>query len=191
MSAAGLYAFYTSESTKIRAGGLGLLFPGAGLIAVLSIPSILVFVVSTALIPVVLFAWFGAGGLLFPILLWAGTAGLAAALARDSLFELSAPIWAAICTCGILYITMQTQIANREATVKRGERNNYLVQAVQQSQQSATKAAPGSRELDLKTLRFMQWFIELGLAPKDDFSYHDIIDQFQVDTQSSIFPDTS
>lgn len=53
------------------------------------------------------------------------------------------------------------------------------MQAVQDSQAAGKAPEPGSRELDLKTLRFMQWFLELGLTAKDDFSYHDIIDQFQ------------
>jgi len=33
--------------------------------------------------------------------------------------------------------------------------------------------------MDERTLRFTQWFIELGLTDKDDWSYHDVIDQFQ------------
>jgi hypothetical protein len=84
LAAAGLSAFYKLDSPSLRAAGLGLLFPGAGLIAVGTIPSILTFIVSTALIPVVLFAWFGAGGVAFPLLLWTGTSILAAVLARDS-----------------------------------------------------------------------------------------------------------
>lgn len=179
LSSLGLYSFYTSKSPSIRAGSLGLLFPGAGLIAVFTIPSILAFLVSTALIPVVLFAWFGAGGVLFPILLWVGTCLLAAGLARDSVLDLAGPLWIAICVCGLAYITYQTQTANRSAKAKREKRNEYLVQSVQESQATAKRPAPGSRELDLKTLRFLQWFIELGLSAKDDFSYHDVIDQFQ------------
>lgn len=179
MASAGLYGFYSSHSPQVRAGSLGLLFPGAGLIAVLSIPSIISFLISTALIPLVLFAWFGAGGLLFPIVLWVGTVGLAALLAGDTLFDLAAPICGALSLSGILYITIQTYSANRAARTKRLERNQYLEQAVMENQKMGNKLVPGSRELSLETLRFVQWFIELGLAPQDDFSYHDVIDQFQ------------
>lgn len=179
VSTLGLYSFYTSKSPSVRAGSLGLVFPGAGLIAVFTIPSILAFIVSTALIPVVLFAWFGAGGVFFPIILWTGTAVLAAGLARNTLLDLAAPIWVLICVCGISYITYQTQTANRSAKAKREKRNEYLIQSVQQSQTTAKRPAPGSRELDMKTLRFLQWMIELGMTAKDDFSYHDVIDQFQ------------
>lgn len=179
LSALGLYSFYTSKSPSLRAGSIGLLFPGAGLIAVFTIPSIIAFVVSTALIPLVLFAWFGAGGVLFPILLWAGTCLLAAGLARDSILELAGPLWLAICACGVLYITFQTQTANRSAAAKRQKRNEYLIPSVQASQATAKRPAAGSRELDLETLRHVQWMLELGLTAKDDFSYHDVIDQFQ------------
>lgn len=179
MAASGLYGFYTLENTRLRAAALGLLFPGAGLIAVLTIPSLIAFVVSTALIPLVMFAWFGAGGLAFPIFLWSTTAGLAAVLAKDSLWNPAGPVWAVICVVGVTYITYQTHAANHEAERKRQKRNEYLIETVQQSQAAGVKAKPGSRELDLRTLRFLQWIIELGMTPKDDFSYHDIVDQFQ------------
>lgn len=179
MAGLGLYTFYNSASPSIRAAALGLLFPGAGLVAVCTIPSLLSFVISTAAIPACLFAWFGAGGVAFPIFLWAGTTGLAALLARDSLLEISAPLWTAICAIGIGYVTTQTTSANREATEKRKARNEYLIRSVQQSQSDAKLPEPGTRELSEQNLRFVQWELDVGLAGKDDFSHHDIIDQFQ------------
>ncbi|PNP86631.1 hypothetical protein FNYG_00021 [Fusarium nygamai] len=63
---------------------------------------------------------------------------------------------------------------------KAQERNKYLVQAVEEQLANATPApAPGSRELSLDTLRHVQHMIERGLSPHDDFSFHDVIDQFQ------------
>lgn len=164
MTVLGLYSCQTTESPSVRAGSLGLLFAGAGLIAVFTIPAIFAFIVSMALIPHVMFAWFGAGGVLFPILLWVGTSELAAFLARDSLLDIAGPVWAVLCVSGVAWITYQTYAANAEARHKRQKRNEYLVEAVKESQAQA---------------RDMQWFIELGLTKKDDFSYHDVIDQFQ------------
>lgn len=179
ISALGLYAFNYVQSPSLRAVGLGLLFPGAGLVAVCSITSIVAFIFSIAAIPLVIFAWFGAGGVLFPILLWSGTALLAGFLAGDSLLELAGPLWTAICFIGITYITHRTSVANNEAQKKRQIRNDYLINSVRKSQLDAKLPQPGSRELDLQTLRFIQWELELGLSGKNDFSYHDIIDQFQ------------
>ena len=179
MAAIGLCSFETMESPSLRAGSLGLLFPGAGLVAVSTIPSILAFVVSLALIPVVMFAWFGAGGVAFPMFLWAGSAALAAIMARESVLEIAGPVWAVLCVAGVAWITYKTSAANAEARQKRETRNSYVVQSVKETQAAGKKPAPGSRELDLKTLKFLQWFIELGLTKIDDFSYHDVIDQFQ------------
>lgn len=179
VSALGLYSFCTSTSPSLRAAGLGLVFPGAGLVAVATIPAAIAFVLSTVSIPLVLFAWFGAGGLFFPIALWTGTVALAAILAQETLFELSAPITVAVCVVAASYIAWQNDAANNEARAKRQMRNEYLVDAVRQNQTAAKKPDYGSRELDLRNLRFLQWLIELGLKPFDDFSYHDVIDQFQ------------
>ena len=179
MFATGLTSFYKLESPALRAASLGFLFPGAGLIAVGTVPSVLAFAVSTALIPLVLFAWFGMGGVVFPIILWVGTSILSAFLARESVLEFAAPLWSAICIGGVTYLTYATLNANAVARKKRETRNGYLVKEVQNNQAQATESDLGSRELDERQLRFLQWFIELGLTPKDDFSYHDVIDQFQ------------
>jgi hypothetical protein len=177
--AAGLTTWYTSENPRLRAAGLGLLFPGAGLVAACSISSVLGFLLSTALIPVVLFAWFGCGGITFPIVLWTGTMAFGALLAKDSVLEAAGPLWTAICASGITYIVWRSNAADAKSKQKRQVRNAYLVDAVQQNQANAVQPEPGSREVDETTLRFVQWHLELGMAPKDDYSYHDVIDQFQ------------
>jgi hypothetical protein len=179
LCAGGLTIWYKSENPRLRAAGLGMLFPGAGLIAACSISAVLGFVLSTALIPLVLFAWFGCGGIAFPIGLWTGTIGLGALLAKDSVWEGAAPLWSAICVSGVAYIVWKSSLGNAKAKQKRQVRNTYLIDAVQQNQASAVEPEAGSREVDEETLRFVQWTIELGLTGKDDYSYHDVIDQFQ------------
>lgn len=178
LAVAGLLAFYRLENPRLRAAGLGLLFPGAGLIAVCTVPAIIAFIVSTALIPLVLFAWFGCGGVSFPIVLWSGTVLLAAALARGSVLELAGPLWVAICVIGITFMATKSNAANVEAREKRVRRNEYLVDAVELIH---TAEAPkhGTREASERDLRFVQWILEMGLADKDDWSHHDVIDQFQ------------
>jgi hypothetical protein len=179
LSSTGLYAFYKSDNPQIRAAGLGLLFPGAGLVAACTVTSLVGFLFSTALIPLVMFAWFGCGGITFPIVLWTGTDLLGAMIAKDSVLEAAGPLWTAICLLGIAYLTWKTKEANQTGREKRQVRNAYLVDAVQQNQLNAIEAEPGSREVDETTLRFLQWHLELGLSTKDDYSYHDVIDQFQ------------
>jgi hypothetical protein len=179
LASTGLYAFYKSDNPRIRAAGLGLLFPGAGLVAASTVTSLVGFLFSTALIPLVMFAWFGCGGITFPIVLWTGTDLLGALFAKDSVLEAAGPLWTAICVSGVIYLTWKTREANQTGREKREIRNAYLVDAVQQNQLNAVEAEPGSREVDEVTLRFLQWTLELGLSAKDDYSYHDVIDQFQ------------
>lgn len=179
VAGAGLGIWYSAENPRLRAAALGLVFPGAGLIAACSISSVLSFILSTALIQLVIFAWFGCGGITFPIALWTGTIVLGAALASKSVWEPAAPLWTAICVSGLAYITWSWNAANAKAAKKRHVRNSYLVDAVQQNQATATEPAPGTREVGETDLRFLQWILELALAGKDDWSYHDIIDQFQ------------
>jgi len=66
-----------------------------------------------------------------------------------------------------------------EAREKRNGRNEYLIPAVRKTQAEGERAPPGSRELSPRDLRFIQWFVELGMRLFDDFAYHDVIDQFQ------------
>ncbi len=100
-SAASLYTFYTVDSPALRAAALGLVFPGAGLFAVGTLPSSICFFFTLLGIPLVLFAWFGAGGLAFPLALWLGSTALAAILAKESLFTLAAPFSSLVCVGGI------------------------------------------------------------------------------------------
>lgn len=180
LAAAGLATFYKVDDPRARTAGLSLLFPGAGFVAVCTIPSIFALLLTLASVPLILFMWFGCGGLAFPILLWLGSALVATLLVRDTVLESAGVIVTASCLLGLAYVTWQTRLARREAEKKRDERNAFLVNAVQQNQANApAPPAPGTREADEKTLRFLQWILEMGLAPKDDFSYHDIIDQFQ------------
>jgi len=176
----GLCAFRSVESPAIRASALGLLFPGAGLIAVATIPSIVAFVIYTALLPLALFAWFGCGGIFFPIFLWTTSSGLAGYLAKESVFEHADKIWACICLLGIGYVATKSSAANIAGAQKRRSRNEFLINAVQKNQlESPEVPIPGSRELDLRTLRFVQWYIECGLQGFDNWNNHDVIDQFQ------------
>ncbi|KAJ8114660.1 hypothetical protein OPT61_g3515 [Boeremia exigua] len=188
LAAAGLATFYKAENPRLRAAGLGLLFPGAGFVAVCTIPSILAFVATLAAVPVILFLWFGCGGLAFPITLWTGSLLAASFLARDTVLESAGTIVAGACALGISYVVWKTQIANSEAEKKRDERNAFLVDAVKENHTSAKPApAAGTREADERSLRFLQWVLEMALTPIDDFSYHDIVDQFQT-SAARIYP---
>ena len=176
----GLWCFHNLESPAFRAGALGLLFPGAGLTAVGSIPSVLAFLATLIGIPVTLFVWFAMGGVLFPLLLWFGSAGLAAILAKNDLVNQAGATWGALCLMMVTWAVWKSSQINAQGKVTQERRNKWLPSKVKEQADQAVRApAPGSREVDPKTLRFVQHMIERGLTPHDDLSYHDVIDQFQ------------
>ncbi|KAF5975919.1 hypothetical protein FCOIX_7456 [Fusarium coicis] len=61
---------YVDVGPKYRAAALGLMFAGAGYLASANVLGGILFVLTWASIPLVLFAWFGAGAILFPLLVW-------------------------------------------------------------------------------------------------------------------------
>ncbi|KAF2635183.1 hypothetical protein P280DRAFT_462019 [Massarina eburnea CBS 473.64] len=176
----GLWCFQNLQSTALRATALGLLFPGAGLVAVATIPSLLAFVMTIVGIPITLFVWFAMGGVVFPLLLWFGSAGLAGLLAKDKLFDSAGPAWGVFCVGAVTWMIWKSSTINARGHSLQQTRNKWLPSKVKSMQDQATPApAPGSRELDEKTLRFVQHMVERGLTKHDDLSYHDVIDQFQ------------
>lgn len=180
LSGFGLWAFYNLDNVSYRVAALGFMFPGAGFTAIGTFSSIVAFLLTIVLVPVTIFIWFGMGGIFFPIALWVGSSLGAGYMARGVLFEQSAPVWALICYSGIFYLTSNARSLNAMGYSKAQERNKYLVEAVQKQIVAATPGPnPEERELSLETLRHVQYMIERGLSPKNDFSYHDVIDQFQ------------
>ena len=77
-------------SPAARAAGLGLWIPGGGFIAVGGF-ALLLFPVVIALFAISVFAWFGAGMVIAPIIVWLGSALLAGSMAGDSVWS-PAPI---------------------------------------------------------------------------------------------------
>jgi len=90
------------------------------------------------------------GGIGSSVFLWIGTSALAAFLAQDSVLEILAPAWTALCICGFVYIIYLAWAANATAREKRAIRNAYLVEEVNKSHTAAVLPRPGTREVDPK-----------------------------------------
>ena len=180
LSIGGYSVFRNFSNPSVRVSALGLLFPGAGLAAVGTLKSFAAFLVTLVLIPVTVFVWFAMGGIFFPIVNYLGSAVLAGFLADGEPFEKAGILWLSFCWLSIAYLMSNARSLNAAGYTKAQERNKYLVQAVTEQRANAVPApAPADRELDLGTLRHIQHMLERGLSAKDDFSFHDVIDQFQ------------
>ena len=163
----GLWLFHHQESSSIRVLGLGLLFPGAGFTAIPSFSSLISGIICALLVPVALFVWFGSGAFIVPIALWIGSASYAARKAgsHEALWDRAGTVWPILCITLIVWMTNKAKSINLAGWSKKQERNKYLIKAVQEQQMTAVATpAPGSREVDLKTLRFIQHIVERGLS---------------------------
>ncbi|CAM1509747.1 Fc.00g000820.m01.CDS01 [Cosmosporella sp. VM-42] len=164
LSLSGLWAFYNLENTAYRAAALGFLFPGAGLTSVATFTSLLAFVATLTFIPVTIFIWFAMGGIFFRIALWVGSSIAAGYLATDSLFQPSAPLWAAVCYSGIFWLMGNARSLNAAGYFKAQERNKYLVELYRSSSRMPLLRLP----------------LALETYPSRLFAiFHDVIDQFQ------------
>ena len=167
-------------STATRVALLSLAFPGAGYIACSNLLGWTLLVLTYAFLPVCLFAWFGAGGLAFPLTLWLLSVVGAYFTAKESLNE-----WAGISSAVLLFIffisfNWMSARARSRAAKKRETRNTFLPQALKDIATSATPAPKTSeRELSIDELRRVQHLIDMSLKPLDDWTGFNVIDQFQ------------
>ncbi|KAH3951726.1 hypothetical protein HBI56_079160 [Parastagonospora nodorum] len=170
-----------SFTPKVRAAMLSLLFPGAGYIACANVSGAISFMITWAAMPLCLLVWFGAGGVIFPLLLWASSVGGAyASAAMDSVFTKADIVATAIWISSIVYFNRSSAQERARGNLKRAERNRYLPEELQRIEAQAQPADPDDeRELTLDELRRVQLIFDMGLQGIDDFSNFTIIDQFQ------------
>lgn len=180
MVATGLAMFYFSSSATLRTAGLSLLFPGAGFLAVGGIGGVIGFALAIAFIPVALFAWFGAGGLAFPLGDWLISGVVATWLADSSVVESSPIIALGLIAVVWTYLVTRTEYEEQAESAKMYRRNRTLIDADKEWKLSSDPAGPpGSRELTLEQLRYMQRIVDLALKDFDDWEGFTDIDQFQ------------
>ncbi|KAI8930767.1 hypothetical protein NX059_011795 [Plenodomus lindquistii] len=180
VSSAGLWGFHSMQNASYRATALGLLFPGAGFFAVGTIPAIIAAVTTIALLLVSAVIYFALGAISIGLMVWLISSFVAGLMAREDLFETSGWICPLLAYGGLVYWIIKTHFEDAASSRIAAERNTWLVEAVEEHLANAKPApAPGSRELPLETLRHIQYAIERGLTARDDWSMHDVIEQFQ------------
>jgi hypothetical protein len=181
MCSIGLWAFWYSPYNSVRVIGLGLFYPGAGFLTVATLPAMGMFVLSQGLFALSLYAWYILGGTFLVIASWLLPALAAGIMAGDALFNQTGVFVPLMCIGGIGWSRRYTSELNATASAKAHERNRYLIAAVQDQLDNIEEApSPRERELDLETLRHLQFIIERGSSPKHDYRLFDVIDQFQL-----------
>ncbi|KAF9893310.1 hypothetical protein FE257_011740 [Aspergillus nanangensis] len=181
--ALGLTGFYHSPNPQIRVAALSCLFPGGGFLAVGGLTGAIGFLLSVAVIPVSLFAWFGAGGLAFVLANWILPGLVATGLvgATGKVWEPSAPVVLAGVTGLVTYGVLAGRRRHAAAVELRASRNARLVDADQEWAARAVEvpAVGEKRELSREQLRILQRFVEVAHQAVDDWEGFTEIDQFQ------------
>jgi hypothetical protein len=179
MGAIGMLPLLLGMSPAWQAAGLGLVFPGAGFLAVGGWATLL-FPVTYVLYRVALFAWFGAGALAFPFIAWGlGVVG-AAALAGGPIWP-----WAPYVAVALVLWRESSQFRKKrkalgETLKRRDERNVYLAREVAEvAQRAAAYQVPGERELTPQQLSSVRYLLDRALQPVGSLEGFTVIDQFQ------------
>jgi len=170
---------FTGLFPQLRVAGMGLWFPGAGFLALgpwgafATLFSLILFVVS-------LIAWFGAGMVVAPAIIWLGSATIAALVAPA--VPWAPAMWFVI---GLTFVTFvyggirtRRRYAVDAETLAR--RNEYLPSALQHGRDTRAGFPDRSkRELTLEQLQSQRYVLDRALQPAGDYNGFDRIDQFQ------------
>lgn len=162
-----------------RGAGLGLLFPGAGFLAAGGWALVLL-PMSMALFLVALFAWFAAGMVIAPPLVWGGAALLAGAMTGDEPWSF-APL-AALVLLGawsLRHHLKQRRLLEAQ-WAKREQRQAYLPAAmIEVAERAVPRPAADEHELSEAQVAHSRLLLQRALQPVGELAGFDRIDQFQ------------
>ena len=175
----GLMPTVLGLSPALQAAGLGLWIPGGGFLAV-GRWVILLFPLTLALFALAVFAWFGAGMVIAPLLVWLGAVLLAGKMAGAQTWFF-APYLLAASIAGIVLYASQRQQARKTAEleklqVRKGGISTAIAEAMAVAAPVPTTA---ERELTPEDLASSRYALDRALQPFGEMNGYDKVDQFQ------------
>ncbi|KAF5591990.1 uncharacterized protein FSUBG_10294 [Fusarium subglutinans] len=173
---------YVDLGPKYRAAALGLIFPGAGYLASANVVGGILFALTWASIPLALFAWFGAGAILFPLLVWSLSILGAYFTTGDTIWENSG-YWApGILFAGFLYANVSSRAERNWGYKKRMARNEFILRQAAKTDRlvAAASKREEDEELSIERLRKLQFLFDKAFQSLDDWSGFTIVDQYQI-----------
>ncbi|HZR36593.1 MAG TPA: hypothetical protein VFA75_14570 [Nevskia sp.] len=168
-----------------QAFGLGLLLPGGGFSLHLAggwgpaAGAALGIMLSLLLFGAGLFAWFGSGNILAPIVAWLGPAGVAAALAPAAPWS-GAP-WltlGAVVATAALVLRARAR-GRRQAVADRERRNAHLARLAARPVPDLADAVRDGAGVSDEACGYLRHILDRALQPVPRFDGFDAIDQFQ------------
>ncbi|HUY27699.1 MAG TPA: hypothetical protein VMV27_09800 [Candidatus Binataceae bacterium] len=179
MCVVGLLPTILRMSPEMQAAGLGLWIPGGGFIAVGGF-GILLFPVTLALFALAVFAWFGAGMVIAPIIVWLGAAWLAGKMVGEQAWFLAPYLVAAMVAAIAVYSYQRQRASKAKELAKLEARNRGLGAALAEAiEVAATMPAIGDRELTPDDLAASRYALDRALQPVGQMNGYDKVDQFQ------------
>jgi hypothetical protein len=166
-------------SSAWQAFGLGLLFPGGGLLAVggwcyALFPVVLVLMMIACALMLL------TGNAFAPLFVWLGSAALASALVSAEIEPASIYVVPLVSVGFVGWIIYKHRRMARAELARRERRNAYLPRAEQQVlARAAPRPANGSRELSPDELAHLRFALDRGLQPVESFDGFHVIEQFQ------------
>src|SRR4051794_26397040 len=174
LAVAGLLPAVVDGTPAWKAFGLGLVVPGGGFLYT-SDP---VFVAVTLVLFVATLAfWFGAGNIVFPVLVWVGAAALATLRVHTGIWTWAEVALPAAALAAVLLGLLGQRLSFRAAVRRGAERNRYL--AERRYSPPPTVPAPVADELSAEDLAHARFLFDLALQPVDAFEGFDWVEQFQ------------
>ncbi len=177
--AIGLLPIFLSGSASVQAAGLGLWLPGAGFIAAGGWWALL-FPLTLVLFVGALVAWFGAGMVIAPVIVWAGSAMLAAGATGGSIWS-GAPYVVPLLTAALVTFQWRRIAAHSRADRAQLEARKQFLPRVMDMAAARAVAAPdvAHRELTKTQLDMARYAFDRALQPIGDLNGYDHRDQFQ------------
>jgi len=162
-----------------QAAGVGLWLPGGGFVAAGGWTSLL-FPLTLAVFVFSLVAWFWAGMVTAPVLVWLGSAALAGAMAGDRIWA-GGPWVTGASAVAIGALFYRRAVRQRRAGWDRAAARQGCVPAsiAEVKALAASVPDPASREMSSEDLSALRYLLDRALQPLDQWGGFDVIDQFQ------------
>ncbi|HYL57411.1 MAG TPA: hypothetical protein VEU51_00970 [Candidatus Acidoferrales bacterium] len=179
MCVLGLVPTILGISPELQAAGLGLLIPGGGFLAVGGWAS-LIFPLTMALFALAVFAWFAAGMVIAPIIVWLGSALLAGKMVGDQIWFLS-PYLIVAAVAGIAIYAYRRQHGRKTAELAKLEarKRSIGVAIAEAIEVAAPVLSMAERELTPDDLAASRYALDRALQPVGQLNGYDRVDQFQ------------
>ncbi|MDO8434079.1 MAG: hypothetical protein Q7S58_16905 [Candidatus Binatus sp.] len=175
----GILPILFNASAATQVAGLGLWIPGGGFVAVGGW-AILLFPITLALFGLAVFAWFGAGMVIAPIIVWLGAAPAAGSMTGDSIWTPAPFLLAAMVAGAGIYAYSRYSARKTAELAKLEARNRYLPDAIAEAAAIAAPVpSPIERELTPEDLSALRYGFDRALQPVGEINGFDKVDQFQ------------